>query len=80
MWVPLQEELDVFDAGRAVSVEIRHFLDLNGDRLGLLAIAVVLVVLTERELCAGDGGAIVASGDLRWSQKIGQVAKVYSTG
>ena len=63
MGVLLQEELDVFDAGRAVSVDILHFLDLDGDRLGLLALAIALVVLTERELCAGDGGAVVAGGD-----------------
>ena len=61
--VLLQEELDVFDAGRAVSVDILHFLDLDGDRLGLLALAIALVVLTERELCAGDWGAVVAGGD-----------------
>jgi len=28
-----------------------------------LALAIALVVLTERELCAGDGGAVVAGGD-----------------
>lgn len=61
--VPLQKEHDVIDAGRAVSVDIPHFLDLDGNRLGLLALAIALVVLTERELCAGDGGAIVAGGD-----------------
>src|SRR5262249_21264881 len=58
-----QEEFDVFDAGRAVSVDILHFLDLDGDRLGLLALAIALVVLTERELCAGDGGAVVGGSD-----------------
>lgn len=63
VWVPLQKELDVFDAGRAVSVEIRHFLNLDGDRLGLLALAIALEILIERELYAGDGGAIVAGGD-----------------
>ena len=63
MGVLLQEELDVFDASRAVSVDILHFLDLDGDRLGLLALAIALVVLTERELCAGDWGAVVAGGD-----------------
>ncbi len=61
--VLLQEELDIFDAGRAVSVDILHFLDLDGDRLGLLALAITLVVLTERELCAGDRGPVVAGGD-----------------
>ena len=45
----LQEELDIFDAGRAVSVDILNFLDLDGDRLGLLPLAITLVVLTERE-------------------------------
>ena len=62
MVVPLQEELDIIDPGRAVSVEIRHFLDLDGNRLGLLALAIALAVLTERELCAGDRGAVVAGG------------------
>ncbi len=61
--VPLKEEFEIFDAGRAVSVEIRHFLDLDGNRHRLLAIAIALGVLTERELCAGDRGAIVAGGD-----------------
>ena len=63
VWVPLQKELDVFDADRAVSVEIRHFFDLDGDRLRLLSLASVLIVLTERELCAGNWGAVVAGGD-----------------
>ena len=48
--VLLQEELDVFDAGRAVSVNTLHFLNLEGESLGLLALAIALVVLTEREL------------------------------
>ncbi len=61
--VLLQEELDIFDPGRAVSVDILHFLDFDGDRLGLWALAITLVVLTECELCAGDRGAVVAGGD-----------------
>ncbi len=60
--VLLEEELDVFDAGRTVSGDILHFLDLDGDRLGLLALAIALIVLTERKLCAGDWGAVVAGG------------------
>ena len=61
--VLLQEELNVVDSGRAVSVDILDFLDLDGDRLGLLPLAIALVVLTERELCAGDWGAVVAGCD-----------------
>ena len=61
--VLLQEQLDVFDAGSAISVDILHFLDLDGDRLGLLALAIPLVVLTERELSPGDRGTVVAGGD-----------------
>jgi len=59
MGVVLQEELNVFDTGRAISVDILHFLDLDGNCLGLLALAIALVVLTERELRAGDWGTIV---------------------
>ncbi len=61
--VPFQKELDVFDAGRAITVDVLYFLDLDGDRPGLLALVIALVVLTKRELCAGDWGAIVAGGD-----------------
>ena len=50
-------------AGRAVSVEILHFLNLDGDRFGPLPLAIALVVLIERELCARDGGAVVAGSD-----------------
>jgi hypothetical protein len=50
--VLLEEKLYVFDACRAVSVDILHFLDCDGDGLRLLALAIALVVLTERELCA----------------------------
>jgi len=32
--VPLPEKLDVFDAGRAVAVDILHFLDLDAIALG----------------------------------------------
>ena len=46
--VPLQEELDVVDAGRAVSVLIFHIVDLDGERLGLLALAIALVVFREQ--------------------------------
>jgi hypothetical protein len=59
----LQEELDVFDAGRAVSSDILHFLDLEGQSLGPLALAVSLVILSERQLPAGDRRAVVAGGD-----------------
>lgn len=63
MRVLLQEKLYVIDAGRAVSIDILYFFDFDGDRLRLLAFAIALVVLTERELCSGDGGAVVAGGD-----------------
>jgi len=61
--VSLQEKFDILDAGRTISVDILYLLDLDGNRLRLVALATALVVLTECELCAGDGGAIVAGGD-----------------
>jgi hypothetical protein len=61
--VPLQEKLDVFDADRAVSVDILHFLNLDRNRLGFLAFAIALIVLRERELFAGDWGTVIAGGD-----------------
>ncbi len=63
MGIPFQEEFDVFNSSHAVSVDVLHFLDLDSDRLGLLALAVAFVVLTERKLCPGDRGAVVAGGD-----------------
>jgi len=59
----LQEDLDIIYTGRAVSVDILHVFDLDGDRLGLLALTIVLVVLEERELFAGNWGAVVTGGD-----------------
>src|SRR6185295_19175759 len=61
--VLLEEELDVFDTSRAVSVDVLHFLNFDGNRLRPLAFAIALVIFTKRELCAGDGGAVVAGGD-----------------
>ena len=61
--VSLQEELYIFDSGSAVFVDIPHFLDLDGNSLGLLALAIALVVLSKRKLCAGDGGTVVAGAD-----------------
>jgi len=57
--VPLQEELDVFDAGCAVSIDIRHLVDLDNDGLRLWALSVAFDILLECELCASDGGAVV---------------------
>lgn len=46
---PLQEQLDVFDTGRAVFVDILHFLDLDGNCLGLLALTIALEIIIESE-------------------------------
>jgi hypothetical protein len=46
--VLLEEELDVVDVRRAVSVLVFHLVeDLDGERLGLLALAIPLVVFRE---------------------------------
>ena len=62
MGILIQEGLDIFDAGHAVSVVVFHFFDLDGNRLRLLTFAITLVVFKKCELFAGDGGAIVAGG------------------
>jgi len=63
VWGSAQKELDVFDAGRAVSDDTLHFHDLDGDRLGLFALAIALVVFREQDALAGDGRAVVAGGN-----------------
>ncbi len=45
--VPLEEELDVVDVRRAVSVLVFHMVEDDGERLGLLALAIPLVVFRE---------------------------------
>jgi hypothetical protein len=61
--VALEEELDVGHVRRAVAVLVLHMVEDDGERLGLLALAIPLVVFREQGELAGDGGAVVAGGD-----------------
>ena len=61
--VALEEELDVGHVRRAVAVLVFHMVEDDGERLGLLALAIALVVFREQRELAGDGGAVVAGGD-----------------
>ena len=51
------------DVRRAVSVLVFHMVEDDGERLGLLALAIPLVVFREQGALARDGGAVVAGGD-----------------
>ena len=62
-FVALEEKLDVGHVRRAVAVLVLHMVEDDGDRLGLLALAIALVVFREQGALAGDGGAVVAGGD-----------------
>mgnify|MGYP003693748643 CR=1 FL=1 len=53
--VPLEEELDVGHVRSAVSVLVFHMVEDDGERLGLLALAIPLVVFREQGALAGDG-------------------------
>ena len=61
--VALQEKLDVvMFAAPSPSSSFTWSSD-DGERLGLLALAIALVVFREQGALAGDGGAVVAGGD-----------------
>ena len=61
--IPLEEKLDVGHVRSAVTVLVVHMVDDDGERLGLLSLAVALVVFREQGALAGDGGAVVAGGN-----------------
>jgi hypothetical protein len=44
-------------------LRVRDLVEDDGERLGLLALAIPLVVFREQGALAGDGGAVVAGGD-----------------
>lgn len=71
--VLLQEERDVFDAGRSVPIDILHFLYLDCNCFGLLALIIALLVLFERKLCAGDWGTVVAGADKLFQSQLVEV-------
>lgn len=61
--VPLEEKLNVGHVRSAVAVLVFHTVEGDGERLGLLALAIPLAIFREQGALAGDGGAIVAGGD-----------------
>ncbi len=61
--VALEEKLDVGHGRRAVAVLVLHLIEDDGERPGLLAFAIPLVVFREQGELTRDGRAIVAGGD-----------------
>ena len=61
--VAFEEELHVVYVRSAVAVLVFHMVEADGERLGLLALAIPLVVFREQGPLAGDWGAVVAGGD-----------------
>jgi len=71
--VSLEEKLDVGHVRSAVAVLVFHMVEGDGERLGLLALAIPLVVFREQGALAGDGRAVVAGGDELFEAELGEV-------
>ena len=63
MWVLFEEEFDVFDAGRTISIKIFHLLDLKSHCFWFRALGSPLKVIFESELYPSDWGTNVTGGD-----------------
>ena len=61
--VPLEEELNVGNVRSSVSVLVFHTIEGDGERLGLMSLAIPLVVFREQCALASDWGAVVAGCD-----------------